>query len=176
MDERERRRMRLTGRASVLAGGRNLYDALPLRGTERLPLIIGLPDDMVADSLRKAEKLGGRAHLIVLDELPGGKVRIRAFHIEFRYKPITGQDEQPEYPVPVNLELGMLMPTIGPDDELTYNIDGSEVKIELFASAVQPRPGPAQALRRLGATALLAYRKVKPDYSKFLIRPVPIPQ
>ena len=57
MDERVRRRARLASRATALAGGPRLRDALPpLRGTRTIPIILALPDDTVAGSLRKAER------------------------------------------------------------------------------------------------------------------------
>ncbi|HLI41167.1 MAG TPA: hypothetical protein VKV35_05935 [Streptosporangiaceae bacterium] len=144
MDEQDRRRACLAGRVTKLAGGRDLRDALPpLHGTRTIPLIIGLPDDTLASSLRKAEKLGGHAHLIVLDELPGDRVRIHALHIEFGYKPVTERDDHPERPVPEDLELGMLIRNIEPGEEFTYNSWGSEAKMRFLASIVQPVPAQA---------------------------------
>jgi hypothetical protein len=140
MDERERRRARLAGRATALAGGRRLRDALPpLRGT-RSPVILALPDDTVAGSLRKAEKLGGRAHVLVLEEQPDDGLRIHLLRIELGYKPATEQDDQPERPAPEDLELSTLLRDTEPGGQSTFSSWESEAEVSFLTSIALPAP------------------------------------
>ena len=140
MDERARRRARLASRATTLAGGR-LRDALPpLRGTRTIPIILALPDDTVDGSLRKAEKLGGRAHLLVLEEQPDDRLRIHVLRIESGYKPATEQDDLPERPAPEDLELATLIRDTGPGEQSTFSSWESEAEVSFLASIALPAP------------------------------------
>ena len=141
MDERVRRRARLASRATALAGGRRLRDALPpLRGTRTIPIILALPDDTVAGSLRKAEKLGGRAHVLVLEEQPDDRLRIHVLRIESGYKPATEQDDLPERPAPEDLELGTLIRDTAPGEQFTFSSWESEAEVSFLASIALPAP------------------------------------
>jgi hypothetical protein len=139
MDERRRRRGSLIARATRLTGGRSLHDILPPppHGTRRMPLIIGLPDDTLGSTLRNAEKVGGHAHLIVLEELPRHRVGIHVLRIEISYKPVTEVDD-PERPIPEDLELGMFIQNTEPTEEFTYDSWGSETGISFLATIVLP--------------------------------------
>jgi hypothetical protein len=139
MDERRRRRGSLIARATRLTGRRSLHDILPPPppGTRRMPLIIGLPDDTLGSTLRNAEKVGGHAHLIVLEELLRDRVGIHVLRIEISYKPVTEADD-PERPIPQDWELGMFIQNTEPTKEFTYDSWGSETGISFLATIVLP--------------------------------------
>jgi hypothetical protein len=78
MDERESQRLRLTREVMKLVRHRSLRDALPaLRSDGTAPFVVALPDDSLGDLYQRAATVGGRVHVIIVDELAGGRARLR---------------------------------------------------------------------------------------------------
>lgn len=141
MDKREEYRLRLTSEVMKLVRNRGLRDALPpLREDGTAPFIVVLPDDTMRDIARRAAVLGGRAHLIVVDELSGEGTRLRVLRIDPGDKAITELDDQRECPVNEDTTLDMLMRHIEVGGELTYHTYDSETVIRFLTDSVQPVP------------------------------------
>lgn len=142
MDKREQRRLRLAGEVMKLVRSRGFRDALPpLREDGTAPFIVALPDDTMRDIARRAEVLGGRAHMIVVDELSGQEgTRLRVLRIGPGDKAITELDDQRECPVNEDTTVDMLMRHIEVGGELTYHTYDSETVIRFLTDSVQPVP------------------------------------
>lgn len=142
MDERERRRLRLAGDVMKLVRNRSLRDALPpLRQDGTAPFVVGLPDDTLGDIARKVDLLGGRAHMVVVEQLPQGESsRLRVLLIEPGDKAITELDDQNECAVNENTTLEMLMKHIEVGGAYVYHTFDSETVIRFLTDSVQAVP------------------------------------
>ncbi len=141
MDEREQRRLRLAAELMRFTRNRGLRDALgPLQDDGSAPFVVGLPDDTLGEIGRRAETLGGRAHLVVFDELGDGRKRVRLLLIGPSDKRIDELDEQCECAVNDETTLDMLMQHITVGEECTYHTYDSETVIRFLTDSVQPVP------------------------------------
>jgi hypothetical protein len=142
MDDRDRQRYRLQAQVHRLAArcdcGRPglippLYDG-------QAPSIIGLPDDTLGSLIRQAVKLGGRAHLMVVDELPGDEVRLRVLRIERRSTPITDLDDRHDGGGNEEATLGMVMLGMNVGERLSFYTYEAETVVRLLADSIQSAP------------------------------------
>jgi hypothetical protein len=141
MDKREQRRQRLAADVMRLTRIRGFRDALiPLCDDGSAPFVVGLPDDTLGQIARRAETLGGRAHLVVFDELPDGVKRIRLLLIQPSIKRIDELDDQCECAVNDQTTLAMLMEHIEVGTEVTYHTYDSETVIRFLTDSVQAVP------------------------------------
>ncbi|HEY1915102.1 MAG TPA: hypothetical protein VGH27_05945 [Streptosporangiaceae bacterium] len=143
MDERDRQRHRLAGHWRTLTRRPSLHDALPQVGSVGgIPVIIGLPDDTLADTIRHAEKLGGLAHLAMLEELPGDRVHLRVLHVKLAYQLAAETDDQHDAALSEDLDLSTFLPDIKAAGELAYSSWGSQAMIRFIHDSTQPVPAP----------------------------------
>lgn len=141
MDERERHRMTLAGEIAKLLKYRSLRDALPpIKADGTAPFIVGLPEDTVGDLTRRAESLGGDAHLLILTRLSSGKVRLRVLRLSEDSKAITDLDDRNECAVSEDSTVEMLMSHIEVGQVLSYHAYDAETVIRFINDSVQPIP------------------------------------
>jgi hypothetical protein len=152
MDDQDKRRHHLATQVRKLAVrcGCGRPGIIPPLYGGHAPSIMGLPDDTVGSLTRQAVKLGGRAHLMVLDELPGDEVQLRVLWIERRNTPITDLDDQPSGRVNEDSTLSTLMQGMNVGEHLSLYTSESETLIRFLADSIQPapsgRPGKAAAV------------------------------
>jgi hypothetical protein len=143
MDERDRQRHRLAGEWRALTRRPSLRDALPqMCSVGGIPVIIGLPDDTLAGTIRRAEKLGGLAHLVMLEELPGDRVCLRVLHVKLAYRMAAEIDDQHDAALSEDLDLGTFLPDIQAAGEHVYSTWELQAVIRFLHGSTQPVPAP----------------------------------
>jgi hypothetical protein len=142
VNTREAERARLAGEIAKLTRHRSVREVLrPLRQDGVAPFVVAFPEDTLGEIDHRARTVGGRAHVVVVDQLKGSTaLRLRILRLDPSSKPIAELDEQKDCVVDDKSTVGMLLEHMEVGGALTYHTYDSDTVIRFLTDSVQPVP------------------------------------
>jgi hypothetical protein len=140
MDEREELRMRLAHELMKLTRHKDVRAALlPLGEDGLVPLVVALPEDTLAEISRRANVVGGRAHVVIIEKLGDGEARLRVLRAEPAL-PIRELDGESDVPVSEDCPIGMLLQDMRVGQVKRYHSYDSATVLRFLSDRVEPVP------------------------------------